>query len=296
MARTRLSCAGPVARVWPYRSLSTWGEGRSCRSAMATRRTSTSTRPSRRSKACRTCAWRVTSPTAPGRAGRASGRRSSATRPRRRSMPAAAPCCSRHGSRRRLWPTATRSRRMGGAGNGRSTWRRLRNDGLSPRLSPRSRRRPVRLRSATSANTRRLLVEHGGFLYDSNAYDDDLPYVETVAGRTHVVLPYAFDTNDMRFCNGGGFVFADDFARYCIDAFDRLYNEGAAVPRMLSVGLHLRIIGRPARIGGLERFLDHAASGPVFCFAPRDETAHALRAGIGLPPWSPLPAMSSFGG
>jgi peptidoglycan/xylan/chitin deacetylase (PgdA/CDA1 family) len=139
-------------------------------------------------------------------------------------------------------------------------------------------------------------VEHGGFLYDSNAYDDDLPYVETVAGRTHVVLPYAFDTNDMRFYNGGGFVFADDFARYCIDAFDRLYNEGAAVPRMLSVGLHLRIIGRPARIGGLERFLDHAASRPGVWFARRDEIAHAWRAGIGLPPWSPLPAMSSFGG
>ena len=151
-------------------------------------------------------------------------------------------------------------------------------------------------RSATSTNTRRLLVEHGGFLYDSNAYDDDLPYVETVAGRTHVVLPYAFDTNDMRFYNGGGFVFADDFARYCIDAFDRLYNEGAAVPRMLSVGLHLRIIGRPARIGGLERFLDHAASRPGVWFARRDEIAHAWRAGIGLPPWSPLPAMSSFGG
>jgi peptidoglycan/xylan/chitin deacetylase (PgdA/CDA1 family) len=149
-------------------------------------------------------------------------------------------------------------------------------------------------RSATSANTRRLLVEHGGFLYDSNAYDDDLPYVETVAGRPHVVLPYAFDTNDMRFYNGGGFVFADDFARYCIDAFDRLYEEGATSPRMLSLGLHLRIIGRPARIGGLERFLEHATSRSGVWFARRDEIAHAWRAGIGLPPWSPLPPMSSF--
>jgi allantoinase len=149
-------------------------------------------------------------------------------------------------------------------------------------------------RSAASANTRRLLVEHGGFLYDSNAYDDDLPYVETIAGRAHVVLPYAFDTNDMRFFNHGGFVFADDFARYCIDAFDRLYEEGAMVPRMLSVGLHLRIIGRPARIAGLERFLAHAASRAGVWFARRDEIAHAWRAGIGLPRWVPAPPVSSF--
>ena len=129
-------------------------------------------------------------------------------------------------------------------------------------------------RSATSVNTRRLLLEHGGFLYDSNAYNDDLPYlVETGGGRRHVVLPYAFDTNDMRFQRGGGFVFAEDFARYCIEAFDRLYEEGAEAPRMLSVGLHLRIIGRPGRISGLERFLAHAASRPGVWFARRDAIA-----------------------
>ena len=142
-------------------------------------------------------------------------------------------------------------------------------------------------RSATSLNTRRLLVEQGGFLYDSNAYDDDLPYVETILGRPHVVLPYAFDTNDMRFYNNGGFVFAADFANYCIDAFERLYEEGAGAPRMLSVGLHLRIIGRPGRIAGLERFLAHVASKPGVWFARRDEIAHAWRAGVGLPPWQP---------
>ncbi len=149
-------------------------------------------------------------------------------------------------------------------------------------------------RSATSPNTRRLLVEHGGFLYDSNAYDDDLPYVETVLGRPHVVLPYAFDTNDMRFYNNGGFVFADDFARYCREALDRLYEEGATQPRMLSIGLHLRIIGRPARIGGLEQFLAYAAARPGVWFARRDEIAHAWRAGIGLAPWSSSPPMSEF--
>jgi allantoinase len=128
-------------------------------------------------------------------------------------------------------------------------------------------------RSATSVNTRRLLLEHGGFLYDSNAYNDDLPYLVEIGGQSHVVLPYAFDTNDMRFQRGGGFVFADDFARYCIDAFDRLYAEGESVPRMLSIGLHLRIIGRPGRIGGLERFLAHAASRPGVWFARRDAIA-----------------------
>jgi peptidoglycan/xylan/chitin deacetylase (PgdA/CDA1 family) len=150
-------------------------------------------------------------------------------------------------------------------------------------------------RSATSPNTRRLLVEHGGFLYDSNAYDDDLPYVVEIVGRPHVVLPYAFDSNDMRFFSHGGFVLADDFARYCIAAFDRLYAEGAESPRMMSVGLHLRIIGRPGRIGGLERFLAHAAAKPGVWFARRDEIAHAWRAGVGLPRWQPAPPLSRFG-
>ena len=140
-------------------------------------------------------------------------------------------------------------------------------------------------RSAPSLNTRRLLVEHGGFLYDSNAYNDDLPYLVRCKGRDHVVLPYAFDTNDMRFYNQGGFVFGTDFARYCIDAFDRLYEEGRTQPRMMSVGLHLRIIGRPGRIAGLEQFLAHAASRPGVWFARRDQIAHAWRAGLGLPRW-----------
>ncbi|OZA92035.1 MAG: chitin deacetylase [Azorhizobium sp. 39-67-5] len=128
-------------------------------------------------------------------------------------------------------------------------------------------------RSATSPNTRRLLLEQGGFLYDSNAYNDDLPYLLREAGQDCLILPYAFDTNDMRFQPGGGFVFAEDFSRYCIEAFDRLYEEGAEAPRMMSVGLHLRIIGRPGRIGGLERFLAHAASRSGVWFARRDAIA-----------------------
>jgi allantoinase len=149
-------------------------------------------------------------------------------------------------------------------------------------------------RSATSVNTRRLLVEHGGFLYDSNAYNDDLPYVQRVGGHRHVILPYAFDTNDMRFYNQGGFVFADDFARYCIEAFDRLYEEGAGQPRLLSIGLHLRIIGRPARIGGLERLLAHIARKPSVWLARRDAIAHAWLSGLGLPAWSPRPTPPDF--
>jgi peptidoglycan/xylan/chitin deacetylase (PgdA/CDA1 family) len=149
-------------------------------------------------------------------------------------------------------------------------------------------------RSATSVNTRRLLVEHGGFLYDSNSYEDDIPFTLEVCGRPHVVLPYAFDTNDMRFFNSYAFVLGEDFARYCIGAFDRLYEEGKDAPRMMSVGLHLRIIGRPGRIGGLEAFLAHAASKPGVWFARRDEIAHAWRAGIGLQRWSPSAPLSSF--
>jgi allantoinase len=149
-------------------------------------------------------------------------------------------------------------------------------------------------RSATSPNTRRLLMEQGGFLYDSNAYNDDCPYVVTNGGRDLVVLPYAFDTNDMRFQPGGGFVHGEDFVRYCRDAFERLYAEGAAAPRMLSIGLHLRIIGRPARICALEALLDHMASKGDVWFARRDEIAHAWRAGLGLPTWQPQAALSNF--
>jgi len=149
-------------------------------------------------------------------------------------------------------------------------------------------------RSASSPNTRRLLVEHGGFLYDSDAYNDDVPYVVEVAGNPHIVLPYAFDTNDMRFFNNGGFVLADDFARYCIDSFDRLYDEGGAAPRMMSVGLHLRISGRPGRIAGLERFLEHVATKSGVWFARRDAIAHAWRAGVGVPPWSPRTPSPEF--
>lgn len=128
-------------------------------------------------------------------------------------------------------------------------------------------------KSSASVHTRRLLVEHGGFLYDSDAYNDDLPYYVQVGGRPHLVLPYAFDTNDMRFFDSHAFVSGDDFARYAIDAFDWLLAESRHTPRMLSIGLHTRIIGRPGRIGGLQKLVDHIARQPGVWLATREQIA-----------------------
>lgn len=128
-------------------------------------------------------------------------------------------------------------------------------------------------RSAPSVNTRKLLLEHGGFIYDSDAYCDDLPFFVDVAGERRLVLPYAFDTNDMNFFQTHRFVTGDDFANYVIAAFDRLWAEGASEPRMLSIGLHLRMIGRPGRIGGLETILRHIVQRGGAWIARRDSIA-----------------------
>ena len=109
-----------------------------------------------------------------------------------------------------------------------------------------------------SPNTRRLVVETGGFLYDSDAYNDDLPYWTQVSGQRHLVIPYSFDNNDSRLQRGGDFSTGDEFFTYCRDAFDWLYRLGCeGRPRMMSVGLHGRIIGRPGRIGALARLIEH---------------------------------------
>ena len=142
-------------------------------------------------------------------------------------------------------------------------------------------------RSTSSLDTRGLIVDHGGFLYDSDAYDDDIPYMREVAGRDHVVLPYAFDTNDMRFQPGGGFIQAADFSTYCGGAFERLWQEGETAPRMMSVGLHLRIMGRPARVGGLEALLEQMNARGGVWLATRAEIAHYWREATGLEPWQP---------
>ena len=120
-------------------------------------------------------------------------------------------------------------------------------------------KRPVgwHTRSASTPHTRSLLAE-AGYLYDSDAYNDDVPYFVPVNGKRHLVLPYAFDTNDMQFQHTQRFSTANGFAEYVCDAIDWLNREGEAAPRMLSVGLHLRMIGRPARMIALEKILQHA--------------------------------------
>ena len=122
-----------------------------------------------------------------------------------------------------------------------------------------------------SPNTRRLVVEQGGFLYDADSYADDLPYwtevsIENNGSATavpHLVVPYALDSNDMRFAALQGFNSGTQFFDYLRDAFDTLYTEGDPAgldaPKMLSIGLHARLVGRPGRIAALERFLDYIA-------------------------------------
>jgi putative urate catabolism protein len=108
-----------------------------------------------------------------------------------------------------------------------------------------------------SPNTRRLVMEEGGFLYDSDSYSDDLPYWVQGSGKPHLVIPYTLDVNDMRFGSYQGFNSGDQFFTYLKDTFDVLYAEGATAPKMMSVGLHCRLVGKPGRAAALARFLDY---------------------------------------
>lgn len=108
-----------------------------------------------------------------------------------------------------------------------------------------------------SPHTRQLVAEEGGFVYDADDYNDDLPYWTTANGKPHLVVPYTLDNNDMRFATSQGFGDGEPFFRYLRDAFDVLYEESGRVARMMSVGLHCRIVGRPGRIKALERFVKH---------------------------------------
>ncbi len=108
-----------------------------------------------------------------------------------------------------------------------------------------------------SPNTRRLVVEEGGFLYDADSYADDLPYWVHDYPRPHLVIPYTLDNNDMRFATAQGFNSGEQFFTYLRDAFDVLYAEGEVAPKMMSVGLHCRLVGRPGRSASLARFLDY---------------------------------------
>jgi allantoinase len=136
-----------------------------------------------------------------------------------------------------------------------------------------------------SANTRRLLVESGVILYDRDALNDELPYWVSVEGKQHLVIPYSLETNDNRFDRNTGFSSADDFARYMSDTFDLMYAEGETAPKLMSIGLHDRLIGRPGKAVGLIKFLEHARKHERVWFCTgRDVAEHWRRA---HPPQSP---------
>ncbi len=126
-------------------------------------------------------------------------------------------------------------------------------------------------RTPQTVITRRILAEEG-FLYDCQSVSDDIPYFQDVQGRPFLVVPYTIDCNDGRFWRGT-FNSGRDFEVYCIDSFDTLYRESARTPRMMSVGLHPKIIGRPGRIGGLERFLEHVRRHPDVWVCSRTDIA-----------------------
>lgn len=129
-------------------------------------------------------------------------------------------------------------------------------------------------RYGPSVNTRRLLVEEGGFLYDSDSYSDEVPYFVNVGDRRHLVVPYASDVNDIQFWLSNAMATSDDFFAVMRDSFDALYEEGSRHPRMMSVGLHCRIIGRPGRARALEKFFRYAKGFPGVWFATRAQIAN----------------------
>lgn len=130
----------------------------------------------------------------------------------------------------------------------------------------------------TGPNTSRLVAEHGGFLYDSDDYSDDLPFWRVMADEPQLIIPYTLDANDMRFASAQGFNSGEQFFTYLKDTFDILYAEGAHYPKMMSVGLHCRLIGRPGRIQALRRFLKYAKSFDHVWFTRRIDIARHWRA------------------
>ncbi|MFC7051539.1 allantoinase PuuE [Hansschlegelia quercus] len=136
----------------------------------------------------------------------------------------------------------------------------------------------------TSESTRRLVCEEGGFVYDADDYSDELPFWSRMTARPHLVVPYTLDANDMRFATPQGFNTGGDFFSYLKDSFDTLYAEGETCPRMMSVGLHCRLVGRPGRIAALKRFLDYVGGHDRVWVARRIDIANAF---IEQFPWTP---------
>ena len=125
-----------------------------------------------------------------------------------------------------------------------------------------------------SPNTLNLVIEDGGFLYCSDTYSDDLPFWEIKGKKKQLMVPYTLDNNDMRFLTNQGFNSGDQFFNYLKDSFDALYEEGKDKPKMMSVGLHCRIIGKPGRIQSLKRFLDYITSLDRVWICKREEIAN----------------------
>ncbi|MBH3332034.1 allantoinase PuuE [Pseudomonas oryzihabitans] len=130
-------------------------------------------------------------------------------------------------------------------------------------------------RYGASIHTRRLVAEEGGFLYDSDAYNDDVPYFVEVEGSRHLVVPYSADVNDFRYWNSPGLSQASDFFEYMKESFEVLYEDSATGPRMMSIGLHPRMVGRPGRVRAIKRFIEYARQFEGVWFATREEIARA---------------------
>jgi putative urate catabolism protein len=125
----------------------------------------------------------------------------------------------------------------------------------------------------TSPNTARLVAEEGGFVYDADSYADDLPYYDDRFGRPQLIVPYTLEANDMKFVALNGFSTGEQFFSYLKDSFDSLYLEGETSPKMMSIGMHCRILGRPGRIMGLRRFLDYVRGHDKVWIARRIDVA-----------------------
>jgi putative urate catabolism protein len=141
----------------------------------------------------------------------------------------------------------------------------------------------------SSDNSLKIVLEEGGFLYSSDAYADDLPYWVNGPKGPHLIIPYSLDANDMRFTNPQGFPNGEAFFTYLRDTFDYLYAEGASAPKMMSVGLHCRLAGRPGRAAGLARFLDHIATHDKVWVATRLDIAkhwHKEHMGLAKSAWT----------